>query len=60
MNQWNGKRKIPKNDNSTGVEEIHLSLVKEKFEKNFPNIKENTVTIDTPNRIKLFVSKENK
>jgi len=58
MNQWNGKRKIPKNDNSTGVEEIHLSLVKEKFEKNFPNTKENTVTIDTPNRIKLFVSKE--
>ncbi|WP_299575714.1 VOC family protein, partial [uncultured Leptotrichia sp.] len=42
MNQWNGKRKIPKNDNSTGVEEIYLSLVKEKFEKNFPNIKENT------------------
>ena len=60
MNQWNGKRKIPKNDNSTGVEEIHLSLVKEKFEKTFPNIKENTVTIDTPNRIKLFVSKETK
>ena len=60
MNQWNGKRKIPKNDNSTGVEEIHLSLVKEKFEKNFPNTKENTVTIDTPNRIKLFVSKETK
>lgn len=60
MNQWNGKRKIPKNDNSTGVEEIHLSLVKEKFEKTFPNIKENTVTIDTQNRIKLFVSKETK
>ena len=60
MNQWNGKRKIPKNDNSTGVEEIHLSLVKEKFEKNFPNTKENTVTIDTPNKIKLFISKENK
>lgn len=60
MNQWNGKRKIPKNDNSTGVEEIHLSLVKEKFEKNFPNTKENSVTIDTPNRIKLFVSKETK
>ena len=33
MNQWNGMRKVPKNKNSTGVEEIYATMDKEKFEE---------------------------
>ncbi len=58
MNQWNSKRKVPKRETSTGVEEIHMTMDKEKFEKNFPDTNETTVIINTPTGINLIVKKE--
>ena len=58
MNQWNGMRKIPKNTNSTGVEEIYATMDKEKFEENFSEKNGNKAVIELPNGIKLSVIAE--
>ena len=58
MNQWNGMRKIPKNANSTGVEEIYATMDKEKFEGNFSIKDENKAVVQLPNGIKLIVNAE--
>ena len=55
MNQWNGMRKMPKNANSTGVEEIYATMDKEKFEENFSIKDENKAVVQLPNGIKLTV-----
>ena len=55
MNQWNGMRKIPKNANSTGVEEIYATMDKEKFEENFSIKDGNKAVVQLPNGIKLTV-----
>ena len=55
MNQWNGMRKMPKNANSTGVEEIYAIMDKEKFEENFSIKDENKAVVQLPNGIKLTV-----
>ena len=58
MNQWNGMRKIPKNANSTGVEEIYATMDKEKFEGNFSIKGGNKAVVQLPNGIKLIVNAE--
>ena len=58
MNQWNGMRKVPKNKNSTGVEEIYATMDKEKFEENFSEKNGNKAVIELPNGIKLAVIAE--
>ena len=58
MNQWNGMRKMPKNANSTGVEEIYATMDKEKFEENFLIKDGNKAVVQLPNGIKLTVSAE--
>ena len=55
MNQWNGMRKIPRNANSTGVEEIYATMDKEKFEENFSIKDGNKAVVQLPNGIKLTV-----
>ena len=55
MNQWNGMRKVPKNKNSTGVEEIYATMDKEKFEENFSIKNGNKAVVQLPNGIKLTV-----
>ena len=55
MNQWNGMRKMPKNANSTGVEEIYATMDKEKFEENFSIKDKNKAVVELPNGIKLTV-----
>ena len=55
MNQWNGMKKIPKNANSTGVEEIYATMDKEKFEENFSIKDKNKAVVELPNGIKLTV-----
>lgn len=55
MNQWNGNRKIPKKENSTGVEEIYITMDKEKFSRKFSGDK---TVIETPNGIKLVIKSE--
>ena len=52
MNQWNGSRKISKKENSTGVEEIYITMDKEKFCRKFSGDK---TVIETPNGIKLVI-----
>lgn len=56
MNQWNGMRKIPKNANSTSIEEIYATMDKEKFEGNFSIKDENKAVVQLPNGIKLTVN----
>ena len=58
MNQWNGMRKVPKNKNSTGVEEIYATMDKEKFEENFSIKDKNKAVVELPNGIKLTVNAE--
>ncbi len=58
MNQWNGMRKIPKNANSTGVEEIYATMDKEKFEGNFSIKGGNKAVVQLPNGIKLTMNTE--
>ena len=58
MNQWNGMRKVPKNKNSTGVEEIYATMDKEKFEGNFSIKGGNKAVVELPNGIKLIVNAE--
>ena len=58
MNQWNGIRKIPKKENSTGVEEIHAAMNKEKFDRIFSEKKESEAAVLLPNGIKLIVASE--
>ena len=58
MNQWNGMRKVPKNKNSTGVEEIYATMDKEKFEENFSIKDKNKEVVELPNGIKLTVNAE--
>ena len=58
MNQWNGIRKMPKNVNSTGVEEIYATMDKEKFEENFSIKDKNKAVVELPNGIKLTVNAE--
>jgi len=48
-------RKIPKNANSTGVEEIYATMDKEKFEENFSIKDGNKAVVQLPNGIKLTV-----
>ena len=60
MNQWNGMRKMPKNTNSTGVEEIYATMDKEKFEENFLIKDGNKAVVQLPNGIKLIVNAEQK
>ena len=55
MNQWNGMKKIPKNANSTGVEEIYATMNKEKVEENFSIKDKNKAVVELPNGIKLTV-----
>ena len=55
MNQWNGMKKIPKNANSTGVEEIYATMDKEKVEENFSIKDKNKAVVELPNGIKLTV-----
>ena len=55
MNQWNGMRKMPKNVNSTGVEEIYATMDKEKVEENFSIKDKNKAVVELPNGIKLTV-----
>ena len=58
MNQWNGMKKVPKNANSTGVEEIYATMDKEKFEGNFSIKGGNKAVVQLPNGIKLIVNAE--
>ena len=55
MNQWNSMKKIPKNANSTGVEEIYATMDKEKVEENFSIKGGNKAVVQLPNGIKLIV-----
>ena len=51
-------RKVPKNKNSTGVEEIYATMDKEKFEGNFSIKGGNKAVVQLPNGIKLIVNAE--
>ncbi|RRD39503.1 hypothetical protein EII29_06750 [Leptotrichia sp. OH3620_COT-345] len=53
INRWNSKRKIIKKENSTGIEEIYISVNREIYDKVF--LESGKFEIKTPNGIKLII-----